>query len=329
MRQSIRGLRYLRALGRTILLDSGFRAIVLAGVLLLVAGFVHVGVWGVYGGSLAGPVSWRKPILFCFASGVTCLLIAWVYRRFRRVNADDWFAWFLATAIVAEVGLIAMQQWRGVPSHFKDTTDFDAWVLAGIKVLVAVVSVAVAYFCIRSLGPLRLTRDYAASARGGMVLLVVGCMLGFVIEAKGERLARDGLSPSVYGEAGVLKFPHGMPLHALQYLPATVWGLERMGVPLRRRLVSVRSMTVGIFGLTLFALVQSSSGRARFDLSGWSAVIFAASVALFLPAVSYATLAVAGERRDPRRGSMPAASEQQRGSESRSERDRPKAGTAL
>ncbi|MEN1680993.1 MAG: hypothetical protein AAGJ46_15505 [Planctomycetota bacterium] len=203
-------------------------------------------------------------------------------------HLDAVVACVLSLAIVAEVALIAMQQWRGVPSHFNNTTEYDAGVLTAIKLMVAVLTLAIAYFCLRWLAPLRLPPDYAAAARGGMVLLVVACVIGFVIEAQGERLARDGLSPSVYGEAGVLKFPHGMPLHAIQYLPATVWLLASLGVPPQRRLIAVWAFFSGVVGLTLFALVQSYSGRARFDLSAPSALLLAASLAMFLPSVGFA-----------------------------------------
>ena len=48
------------------------------GGLLLVSVVFHTGVLIVTGGSLAGDVSWRKPILFGEAFGLNALSLAWV-----------------------------------------------------------------------------------------------------------------------------------------------------------------------------------------------------------------------------------------------------------
>ncbi len=45
---------------------------------LLVSALFHLGVLAVSGGSLLGNVSWRKPILFGEAFGLTSLSIGWV-----------------------------------------------------------------------------------------------------------------------------------------------------------------------------------------------------------------------------------------------------------
>src|SRR5918993_4166544 len=98
-----------------------------AGVLLLASGLVHSVVFLLDGGGWDGPLSWRKPILFGFSFGITVLSLGWVLSFLPRRRRLGWLlAGPLGVASVAEVLLITMQRWRGVPSHFNEATAFDA-----------------------------------------------------------------------------------------------------------------------------------------------------------------------------------------------------------
>lgn len=46
--------------------------------------------------------------------------------------------------MLAEVGLITIQQWRGVPSHFNRSTDFDATILLWIEGLILFATLVIA-----------------------------------------------------------------------------------------------------------------------------------------------------------------------------------------
>ena len=147
-----------------------------AALLFLASGLFHLTVWWLAGmPSLAGPVSWRKPITFGFSTGVLFLSLAWVIgllpasrRRMRQVRV-------FSALLVAEVALIDMQQWRGVASHFNDSTPFDSAVFTTMGVIIISASVFIALWT-RDVfkEPLATGPAYAFAARTGMVMLNVG-----------------------------------------------------------------------------------------------------------------------------------------------------------
>jgi len=277
---------------RTILAATGF--------LLLVGGIFHVGVWLHVGGPLEGPISWRKPILFCFASGVTSISLAWLAGKLQATRWDNWLALIFGLALLAEVGLICLQQWRGVPSHFNRSTSFDAAVLTWIKGLVLVVTLVIAVMTVRSFGALQMTRDLALATRSGMALLLISCLLGFVSELHGERQLLQDKSPYIYGDAGVMKFAHGMPMHAIQVLPLIAFGLSLVGLDEYRRYKSVLSASIGFWGLAAYAAIQTFSGRSRFDMTAFSAIVLIMSACML--AVPFLTAAMTAFRRPSRTG---------------------------
>jgi hypothetical protein len=236
-----------------------------AGLLLVASGLLHVGVWAVLGGPWEGPLAWRKPILFGISAGVTLLSLAWVAGVFRP-SAWVWAAaWLLAGTLVAEVALITLQTWRGVPSHFNHATPFDAAVADAMTALIAVAVLVLVAWAVGSLGRLRAPADSALAARAGLLLLVLGAALGFVAQGIGEwRLAR-GLDPYHFGAAGVPKFPHGIPLHALQWLPLLAWLAARAGWTEGARVRAVAVSAMGQILLTVFAATQAFTGRSRAD----------------------------------------------------------------
>ena len=54
------------------------RFLYLVGAILVASGLFHIGVVIATDGSLDGPVSWRKPIVFGLSAGVTHFSLAWV-----------------------------------------------------------------------------------------------------------------------------------------------------------------------------------------------------------------------------------------------------------
>ena len=96
------------------------------GTALLVSAAVHGGVALVDGGAWAGPVSWRKPILFGESFGLLLWSLVWMLRQL----PERWWiripAGMVAISSVLEVALITLQRWRGVASHFNRETPFDA-----------------------------------------------------------------------------------------------------------------------------------------------------------------------------------------------------------
>jgi hypothetical protein len=278
-----------------------------AGLLLTASGLFHLGVWAARGGPWFGPLAWRKPILFGLSAGLTALSLGWVLGLLRRRwRLDAALAWLAAAALVAEVGLITLQTWRGVESHFNYRTPFDAAVAQLMSGLILAVSLYALVQALRSLGPLDAAPDLALAVRAGLALLVLACALGFLIQAVAERQAAAGGSGEFYGAAGILKFPHGTPLHALQALPALAWLTARSGWEMRRRVAAVAAAAAGVALLTGYSLAQTFAGRGRGDLTPLGGALLAlGAVAVVVPAAAaLATLrrrthGAAGERSSP------------------------------
>jgi hypothetical protein len=275
--------------------DVSQRILYAAGTLLIVSGLFHVGVWAASERTWEGPVSWRKPILFGVSTGVTCLSLGWVlgWQRWRKTGSV--IAVPTAGAAVIEVALITLQTWRGAASHFNLTTPFDAFVNYAIDVLITVITLAILAMTVRSFGPLRKRcgmppKDLALAIRFGMILLAVSCLFGYWMLWYGARQVAVGQSPEVFGAAGVVKFVHGMPMHAIQALPLGCWLLAKLSVARPWRTRAVALLGTGFTLLTLFAAVQTFRGRARTDLDPGSAVILVAAACILLVPVWLAVL---------------------------------------
>jgi hypothetical protein len=253
-----------------------------AGAVLLASGSLHVLIWLTEGGSLAGPVSWRKPILFGLSAGATLLSLGWVLGTIRRRAGDTFFMGTFALAMLVEVGLITLQQWRGVASHFNRASALDTSILNIIEALILLVTVAIADLTWRSFQQLRASVDVALAVRSGMLLLLLSCILGFVMVAWGNHQMALGLPPETFGTAGVMKFPHGVPMHAIQALPIFTWLLWKLGVPESQRTTAVAYMIGSMVAFTAYSLLQTFTGRARFEAWWLSTVVLIASAALLM-----------------------------------------------
>ncbi len=276
----------------------GVRVIFLAGTMLVLSGVVYAIRLAVEGGPWPGDTSLRKPLLFGLSTGVTLWSTGWVVAALPRRRIDDVLYASFALALVVEVVLIDLQQWRGVASHFNHRTPFDAAVSTAMTILIGAATVVLIDVTRRAFVDLRLAADDRLAARAGLALLLVGCALGGVISAIGESNQVAGRTPEVYGEAGVLKFSHGLPLHGIQVLFLQVRALRWLGVPAGERQRSLRASIAGLAALTAYGVVQTAAGAPRVPPSGlWPWLLASASVGAF------AAAAVVGARgRRPRNG---------------------------
>ncbi|WP_214416289.1 hypothetical protein [Sphaerisporangium fuscum] len=264
---------------------------------LLASSAFHLVVYAVDGGGWDGPVSWRKPILFGFSFGVTLISLVWVVGRLRVPSRRAW--WLvgpLAAASVAEVGLITLQRWRGVPSHLNFATPFDA-VVSAVLAGFAIVGLIPAIVAVTVLAYRRLdaSPSMRLAVRAGLAMLVLSQVAGATLIANGRA---KGLPPqvtdlSIFGAAGQLKVPHAVTLHALQVLPVLAWLLtfsaweERV----RTRLVALAACGYGC--LVLVSALQAAQGRAPADLTVLSGVVLPAGSAALVTAGAAALLPAA------------------------------------
>jgi hypothetical protein len=254
---------------------------------LLVSGLAHLAVWAIDGGPWEGPVTWRKPILFGISGGLTAFSAGWAFSKLPQRRWDRLLSSTTAVALAVEVGLIDLQRWRGVASHFNRDTLLDSVLFDAMGVLILWVTVVSADLTLRFFrSRVGLPADMLLAARGGLVALVWSCVLGIWVSVHGEMQITAGLPAEQFGPAGVPKFAHGAVIHALQWLPMLAWAGRRLGLDEALRLRLMASATGGTFLLAVYALLQTLAGRPRVDGSLPLAVMLAAAVVLMVgPAV--------------------------------------------
>lgn len=273
-----------------------------AGVVLVASGLAHVAVWAAFGGPWEGPVTWRKPILFGISGGLTSLSLGWAFARLEPRRGDAWVAWAAAAALVVEVLLIDVQRYRGVASHFNRTTRLDSLIYDALGALILVVTLVCIDLTLRFAWrpPVGMPADMRCAARAGLALVSVSCLLGIWASVHGEWRVRAGLAPETFGAAGVVKFPHGAVIHAVQWLPALAWLARRAGLAERRRHRLVAAAATGSALVLVYALVQTLLGRPRFAATPGPAALLAAGVACLAVPAGVTILAWAAARRRPR-----------------------------
>jgi hypothetical protein len=185
-------------------------------------------------------------------------------------RGDRLLAAATAWALFIEVFLVDLQRWRGVASHFNRATPLDSFLYDAMGWLIVGVSLVIVDLTVRLFRtPCALPADLLLAARVGMGLLAISCGLGLWVGAYGDQRAAAGLDPGRYGAAGVPKFPHGVVIHAIQWLPAVAWAARRAGLGLARRRRLVALASVATVALLAYALAQTFTGRARFDVASW------------------------------------------------------------
>ncbi|MER6800161.1 hypothetical protein ABT262_50500, partial [Amycolatopsis mediterranei] len=96
------------------------------GAALFLSGLAHAVVLLATGGSWLGPLSMRKAVTFGLSFGLTLASVAWAASFLTlRPRLRNLLLGAFTAASVAEVALVSMQAWRGVPSHFNFETSFD------------------------------------------------------------------------------------------------------------------------------------------------------------------------------------------------------------
>jgi hypothetical protein len=236
------------------------------GLGLIVCGLLHLA-WGLWqAADWEGPLAYRKPALFGISFGVTLCSIGWFWPKLAPSAGDAPSEWLMAIGMAGEVGLIALQYWRGQPSHFNQDGWANGAIESAMTALVTVVSVILVWLTWRAQAFLHAAADVAWAIRGGLWFLFVSCAIGYGIAAIGHHQAAFGGNPEVYGPAGVLKFPHGVAIHALQVLPLLAVGLRRCGVQEASRVRWVQAAIVVHALLLVYSLWQTAHGRGRWEL---------------------------------------------------------------
>lgn len=244
--------------------------------LLVASGLFHLGVYAVDGGPWQGPVSWRKPVVFGLSFGITLATITWITTFLRPGRVVGWLVVGLySLASLAEVFLISMQAWRGVPSHFNEATVFDESVFSMMGLLVSVIAVLTVVVAVWSWVRIEAPPSLALAIRLGLLLMLVSNGVGAQMIAEGG---------NTFGAAGALKVPHAVTLHALQVLPALALVLLAGRSTEMRRVRVVELGAAGYVVLIGSTMVQTYAGRGPLDLDVASAAFALIGLALLATA---------------------------------------------
>jgi hypothetical protein len=261
--------------------------------LLLLSGIFHLVVFGAMSLPWSSPQSMRKAVLFGLSTGVTLWSCQYGLLRWKPRAGDAWLGTLLTLALVLEVALITIQPWRGMASHFATAGRWNAAIEQAMHGCILVATLIIASFSLRAWrsdtwrelpGRLGDQRAMRWAIRIGLAFLLISCGLGFLITVIGKAQLAGGGSPELYGQAGVLKFPHGSTLHAIQTLVLIAW-LGRTW-HCRQPGWAVAAGSVSHLGYLMYSLGQTFQGRGRWDVSGfglgWLSVTAAAALACWL-----------------------------------------------
>lgn len=246
------------------------RACYLVAAVLFASGLAHLGVQLVAGGPWSGPVSWRKPADFGTAFGLTLLAVIWASSFIRLSDrARGRLLGVFATACVVAVAVIAVQAWRGVPSHFNTTTALNA----GFAYTAAGGGAAIIATCLLfTAAALRRNPDVSPRMRlavaCGFGSLLVALSIGAVMITTGTREVRTGGSQTAaYDAATVLVPGHATAMQGILLLPAITWLASFTPWSESRR---ARTAALACLGYLLCAgvvVVESFLGINPIDLS--------------------------------------------------------------
>ncbi len=269
----------------SLVFPSDFRFALIAGTILVASGCFHL-IWlWITNGAWEGPLSPRKPGLFGLSAGVTIWSIAWVIAQLTPWQHDRLTIRALGLALLIEVGLITLQFWRGVPSHFNRTTRFDASVETIMLMLILGVTAGIAVLTYRSCSLPPMDTARALAIRAGLWFLLVSCGLGLFATIGGEINQASGRPAEYWGAAGVLKYPHGSALHAIQVLPLLVAIVHWLRIS--RPNMVVWAVVFAHLSLMAQALWQTLHGRGRWDFDMIGGILFALTALLIVLPVAY------------------------------------------
>lgn len=235
---------------------------------------VHAGALALDGWQWSGSVSFRKPLVFSMSIALLLATVGWVIDRIPdRPRLASALAWTFLVSSSIEVGLIAMQTWRGRASHFNVLEAGDAVVFAAMGASVGVMALCLIGTLIWS----SIERPQDPLVRfaviGGLALVATGLGIGqWIIELGNEYVASNQAVPETvtHGSAGVAKFPHAVAFHGIQVFILSAVMLRRGSLSRSAQRGLMQLIFWSYTGILVFASAQTVAGRAPSELTPWS-----------------------------------------------------------
>jgi hypothetical protein len=260
------------ARAREVLVPTGptERALLRVAAVFTAIGVAHVIPLLIEGSNWEGAVSWRKPILFGVSIGIVTWWLAWVLDKlsWSQRRKATWATAYTGSMVVEYV-VITAQRWRGVASHFNNTTPLDGALFGVMGIAIASVSVLIVMLTVAAVR--RPPSDPATrwAALGGLALMLGGLALGGVVIQLGNVQAVDGSAPETVraGAAGVPKYAHAVALHVPQALVGLLVLVKVAGLSPVVRRATMRRGVATCAALVVAASAHTLSGRALLDVT--------------------------------------------------------------
>lgn len=240
-----------------------------AWIMLACAVMIAVGIWPdpVH---ILGVSRWLKPFKFFVSVAIFMFTTAYALRQLKPVAPTRRIAIAITACLSIENLLITMQSIRGVPSHFNNSTPFDAIVFGVMGFTIVANTLAVIWLMtqlFRNARPLHPAILWGW--RFGVILAIVGSLQGFVMVARAAHTigAADGTGPGLpllnwSMQFGDLRIAHFIGIHGYQALPIAGYLLARSETPRAPLLLAL--VFAAYLGLTLLLLLQALSGKPLF-----------------------------------------------------------------
>lgn len=262
------------------------KVLYVGGWVLLATMVFHIAALAVTGGTVTGPVSLRKPATFAESGWLTAWSVALVLPY---LSTKRWHRHVIGGTVllfgIGETSVMAVQAWRGVPSHYNFSTAFDAALMrGGAGGLALLFLIGMSVLLATSFRPTDAPRSLVVGVRLGVVVLLIGCLIGFAMISNmssvftgsfgsgftGPQTGYVGPSQSVVGREYLLLHPntqggdlvllHAIGIHGLLLLTVPAYLLDRTALPASTRMRLVALMGVAVLGA--MAVIAGQSFRS-------------------------------------------------------------------
>lgn len=225
---------------------------------------------------LMGVNVWVKPLKFAISGGIYILTLGYVitlypYTARKKNIINQIVAWTL----LIDFGIIAIQAYRGVQSHYNMSGAFDALVYAIMGVFISINVLIMALFIIDAIR-LKLNTTPAmqwAILLGWLVVLfgswVGGQMIGQLSHNVGVADGGEGLPLLNWSTlGGDLRIAHFFGLHGIQIIPLFAFGLSsKWKATSQQQIIAVTVFGLLYAGWIGFTFYQAQLGMPLFGKS--------------------------------------------------------------
>lgn len=206
---------------------------------------------------------WIKPLKFAVSIAIYAFTVALLLSGVRDAapRSARWISRGVALSMSVEIVCIALQSWRGVPSHFNHSSALDEAVFGAMGLMIALNTFLMTWLLalyVRAPST-SLPPPVVWGVRFGLLLFLAGSAVGgLMIRRDAHTVGAPDGGPGLpflnwSTQAGDLRPVHALGLHALQILPLVGWAASRMRAGSERgktaTVISVAAAYLAVAGL--------------------------------------------------------------------------------